>query len=252
MREVIAVVGQDIPIGRYGEHLATCVSFDISEWVNTYGEGVVFLLHRRNGDSVPCPCEIWQTDDTVTWTITQYDVGVAGRGMVELQYFVNGALVKSETYVTVTERSLYRSGEEAPEPYNGWLDKMLQAASVVVDGAEHMATSVREARDSANEASDSAYDANGAAGEASKSAIEARGSANEASDCADAARTSADEANSAADAANFESHEAMKWRDQAQESAEAAVEAKDVVLATKRDMIQIIIAELPKWEGGVY
>lgn len=217
MREVIAVVGQEIPIGRYGENLATCVSFDISEWVNTYGEGVVFLLHRRNGDSVPCPCEIWQTDNTVTWTITQYDVGVAGRGMVELQYFVNGALVKSETYVTVTERSLYRSGEEAPEPYNGWLDKMLQAASIVVDGAESVAASAREASGSA-----------------------------------DAARISVEEANNAADAAYFESHEARKWRDHAQESAEAAAEAKDVVLATKRDMVRIVIAELPKWEGGVY
>ena len=170
MREVIAVVGQEIPLGRYGEHLASSVTFDISEWVNTYGDGVVFLLHRRNGDSVPCPCEIWQDGSTVTWTITQYDTGVAGRGMVELQYFSNGALVKSETFVTVVERSLYRGGEEAPEPYNGWMDKMLQAASSIVEGVD----AVEASANTAVEAKDGAEDAQAAAETARDEARAAR------------------------------------------------------------------------------
>lgn len=146
MREVIAVVGQDIPLGRYGEHLATCVSFDISEWVNTYGEGVAQLLHRRNGDSIPYPCDITQEGGVVTWVITQSDVDVAGSGLAELNYFVNDALVKSERYDTVTERSLYRSGEEAPEPYKGWMDNMLKAGSDAVESAENAADSERKAK----------------------------------------------------------------------------------------------------------
>lgn len=117
MREVIVAAGREIDIGRHGEHLATCVKFDISEWVSTYGEGTAQVMHQRNGDDTAYPCEITREGNTVTWIVTQYDVGVAGRGRAELQYYVGDALVKSEIFTTSTDRSLYRSTAEVPAPY---------------------------------------------------------------------------------------------------------------------------------------
>lgn len=163
MREVIVAAGQEIDLGRHGEHLATCVTFDISEWINTYGDGAAQLIHQRNGDEIPYPCEIERDKNTVTWIVTQYDVGVAGRGRAELQYYVDGALVKSEIYATATERALYRNGESVPPPYQGWMDKILKAGSDAVAGAEAAEVSAASAEQSANAAGEYADQAQRAA-----------------------------------------------------------------------------------------
>lgn len=134
MREIIAAVGQEVPIGRCGENLAARVSFDISEWVSIYGSGVVQLIHQRNGDSEPYPCVVERNGSTVTWDITNADTAVAGRGRAELQYFVGDAQVKSETYATTVERALSPVGDTPPEPHEAWVDKVLDAASQIEGG----------------------------------------------------------------------------------------------------------------------
>lgn len=136
MREVIARIGEKIPLGRRGENMATCVLFDISEWQNTFGEGTVQLIHQRNGDTAPYPSEVEQIGSSVRWCITGSDVDVAGAGIAELQYYVGDVLVKSETYTTYTKRAMGAASEKAPKPHKAWVDKVLNAAAETEKNAE--------------------------------------------------------------------------------------------------------------------
>lgn len=152
MREVNAILGEDIFLGRCGEKKATCVVFNVSEWQRTYGEGTVHLIHQRNGDKAPYPCNIVQDGGVVAWVIDLADVAVAGRGRAELQYFVGDALVKSDIYHTATERALGPASEKAPAPYESWMSKMQETANEITESAEKAAESEEAAAQSAAEA----------------------------------------------------------------------------------------------------
>ena len=152
MREVNAILGEDIFLGRCGEKKATCVVFNVSEWQRTYGEGTVHLIHQRNGDKTPYPCNIVQDGGVVAWVIDLADVAVAGRGRAELQYFVGDALVKSDIYHTATERALGPASEKAPAPYESWMTKMQETANEINENAEEVAQNAQAAKASAEAA----------------------------------------------------------------------------------------------------
>lgn len=136
MREVQATLGKDIRLGRRGESHARCVMFDVSEWQNLYGEGVVHLLHQRNGDESPYPCQISVDGGCVCWVVTGADVAVAGKGSAELQYHVGDTCVKSDIYNTNTVRSMSDSGPVPPTPQEGWVAQVLDAADGIVQNAQ--------------------------------------------------------------------------------------------------------------------
>ena len=190
MREVNAILGKDIFLGRCGENKATCVSFNISEWKKTYGDGTPYVLHQRNGDKQPYPCDIEVNGSTVSWCITNSDLVVAGRGRVELQYYKDDTLVKSETFTTVTERALGPASEKAPEPYESWMETMLHTATEAQESAEAAADSAGEAAASAQTARAAELSANSAAQTATNSATNAKASEANAQKAADEARAS--------------------------------------------------------------
>ena len=136
MREIHATPGKEIRLGRSGESHARCVLFDVSEWQRVYGEGSVHLIHQRNGDACPYPCQITVDGGYVSWVVTSADVAVAGRGRAELQYRVGDACVKSEIYATTTMRSMSDAGEAPPEPEAGWVSQVLGAADDAVQSAQ--------------------------------------------------------------------------------------------------------------------
>jgi methylmalonyl-CoA mutase cobalamin-binding subunit len=140
MREVQAKLNEDIQLGRRGENLATCVTFDVSEWQKA-GEGTVHLLHQRNGDEAPYPCNITVDKGVATWVVTASDVAVAGRGRAELQYLDGEVCMKSATYSTNTLRALADAGETPPAPIEGWVRKTLSAAAKALESAKAALTS---------------------------------------------------------------------------------------------------------------
>ena len=151
--------GKEIDLGKRGEHLARCIVFDISNWQKTYGEGSVHLLHQRNGDTAPYPCVVEVNDIYVHWLLSETDVAVAGRGRVELQYFVDEARVKSETWNTRTHRSLNNEGPIPEEPAENWLNAMLQLGTETQENAEIAEQHAEIAEQSAAEAKTSAQNA---------------------------------------------------------------------------------------------
>ena len=135
MREILAKEAQEIDLGKRGENLARWAVFDVSDWQKEYGDGVVQLIHQRNGDKIPYPCAVTVDGGKAYWAITSADVDVAGRGHCELQYWVDDVIVKSATYITRTSRSMSPASEEVPEPHTAWVDIVLNAGSVALESA---------------------------------------------------------------------------------------------------------------------
>lgn len=132
-------------LGRCGEHSARRIIFDIGDWVASFGPGKAQLLAQRTGDSDPYPCAIHQNGSTVIWEIASSDVARPGHdGCCELRYLVGDYVVKSQVWTTVVYQSLGSNAETVPEPWQGWVDQVVQvaaAAELAADRAEAVISS---------------------------------------------------------------------------------------------------------------
>lgn len=131
MRSFYVKSDNPIYLGRVGENDATQVIFDISYMVNKFGEGTVSLIAQREGDTDPYPCVIERSGNKVTWKITNADNARAGKGSCELRYMVGDTIAKSEVWETIVWESLGEHGDSVPEPYQSWVDQVLEAASKI-------------------------------------------------------------------------------------------------------------------------
>nr|DAE05921.1 MAG TPA: nucleoid-associated protein [Siphoviridae sp. ctwDU14] len=136
MATITANPGAVLSLGREGENLARQIVFDIAQWQTEYGPGTVSLIAQRPGDPAPYPCAITVDGPTVIWPITSADTAVATKtpgvyAHCELQYRVDDVLVKSETWRTFVADALGEPSPEPPEPWQGWVDEVLEAAAQV-------------------------------------------------------------------------------------------------------------------------
>ena len=135
MRIITASPGAVIPLGRQGENLAVRVLFPAAAWRETYGDGTFQLVALRRGDAAPYPAVITEDGDCVCWDVSDSDTAVAGQGKCELQYYVGDTLAKSAAYMTAVAPSLDPPGP-APDPYQSWIEEVLQAATDAEEAAE--------------------------------------------------------------------------------------------------------------------
>ena len=119
-----------IPLGKQGENLATRVLFPFAnEWRLLFGDGTFQLLHQRQSDAEPHAVTVGIDGENVVWNVENVDVAVPGVGKCELNYLVGDALAKSITYSTKTAESLSDVGDTPPEPWESWVDEVLQAGA---------------------------------------------------------------------------------------------------------------------------
>lgn len=220
-----------ISIGFEGENDARTIVFDISRWIEDYGNGTALLVHQRPGDVEPYPCATEQKAGTVEWTVQQADLVTGGYGRAQISYKVGDNIVaRSPIYKTVACASI--STAEAGEPGQDWINDVLDAAAQAETSATNAANSAetaKQAETAATQAATSAAaDANAAAqseANASKSASAAAGSATAASDSATAAAGSAETAQTAATTATDAAGQAQASQTAAAGSASAAAES---------------------------
>lgn len=125
----------NIPLGRQGENLATCVIFDCSGFAQLYGDGTAELLHELK-DGTVYPVAIQQDGASVSWTVSASDTATVGAGRAELRWYVGDTLAKSAKFRTSVSSALADStAETPPEPQQSWVDKVLAAAQEIKDGA---------------------------------------------------------------------------------------------------------------------
>ena len=124
----------NIPLGRQGDNLATCIIFDCSGLVQLYGDGTAELLHELKSGTV-YPVAIKQDGTSVSWIVTASDTATVGAGRAELRWYVGDTLAKSAKFRTSVSSALADSTTETPpEPQKSWVDKVLAAAQEIKDG----------------------------------------------------------------------------------------------------------------------
>lgn len=77
-----------INLGIQGENIIEHIIFDISGWIEEFGEGVAYIYAQRKGDENPYPVALDMDLDagTATWTITDADTAVKGKGKAQLVF----------------------------------------------------------------------------------------------------------------------------------------------------------------------
>lgn len=142
-------------IGRVGENNATKVVFDISKWIEEYGNGEVRLVIEQNG----VISLIGTTDpalqfegNKVTWLVSDAFTKMENRGKCELYYSIDNVKVKSVLFDIVVTKSLDGYEEVTPTPYDGWINQLLDASGKV-SGAVEAADRAERAAKKAEEVS---------------------------------------------------------------------------------------------------
>ena len=147
MKEIKAVPGERICLGYEGEHLARQVRFDLSEWLELYGEGTVELIYQRPRDETPYPVALELEGSEALWTVTAADVAQVGMfGRAELRYYAGETLVKAKSCCVAVEDALGEPGDVPGEPQQGWIDQVLAAGIMAETSAKVAAESAEQAR----------------------------------------------------------------------------------------------------------
>jgi len=244
------VPGMILELGKFGTNITRAFRFDIKQWQTDYPNGYAHILHKRPDMSAPAPVANTETGDGyIDWIISSGDVAVVGEGEAEVVLMVaDEEVAKSGTFVTVISESLTPVDADPPDPYQGWVEQVLNAATGVQTSAAAAAGSATAAAGSATDAAGSATAAAGSATEAGQSAQAAAQSAAD----ANTAKTNASESATLADgfAQNAEAwavgqkngtdvpstdaryHNNARWyalaaQDQAEAAAQSAEDAED-------------------------
>lgn len=127
---IYAKSGTTIHIGRVGENLATDVVFDISTWVEEYGQGTAELVINQNGETYPQYTT--REDNLIKWKVTNSNTSDAGMGKCELFYLVDEIKVKSAIYDFIVTNSLdYEEGAEPPAPFESWVEDVIESSVII-------------------------------------------------------------------------------------------------------------------------
>lgn len=130
-------------IGYKGENKARCLIFDLTECVETFGDGGFVISFIRQGDDLPyLVTDTDRLDNNAIWIITDTDTAVDGYGMVQLQYIVDDVVCKSALYRTVTFDSNSITGD-VPDPYEDLLAQ-IAAYAAQAEGAATTATAAAQ------------------------------------------------------------------------------------------------------------
>ena len=142
-------------IGRVGENNATKVIFDISKWIEEYGNGEVSLVIEQNGviSLIGTIDPALQFEgNKVTWLVSDAFTKMENRGKCELYYSIDNVKVKSALFDIVVTKSLDGYEEVTPTPYDGWINQLLDASGKV-SGAVEAAKRAEDAAKKAEEVS---------------------------------------------------------------------------------------------------
>lgn len=108
------------------------MDFDYSSWVEEFGEGTVYALAIRTKDEAPYPISLEEVDENkVGWVLSDSDTQYSGLLKAQYIYMVDEQIAKTVIYCFIVEPSLDEVGAEPPEPYQSWVDQVLDAAALV-------------------------------------------------------------------------------------------------------------------------
>ena len=114
-----------IELGRQGENKARQIQFDLTQLIDTYGEGSATLVFQRYRDPAPYIVPTERDGNLLLWTVTKTDTAVAGLGRAEIRWSVDGTLAKTVIFKTGTVASL-ASDTVIPDRMQTWYDQLVE------------------------------------------------------------------------------------------------------------------------------
>ncbi|MEE1165401.1 MAG: hypothetical protein UHU21_17110 [Lachnospiraceae bacterium] len=146
----VYVEGLPINIGRQGENLARNIYFDLSDLIDTYGEGTATLVHMRPSDKAPYVCAVTRIDTFLIWAPTSTDTSYAGAGKCELRWVVGETLAKSIVYRTSVTESI-TGDSTVPSEYESWYEALLEHISEYEIASDQIETNTRNIATNTND-----------------------------------------------------------------------------------------------------
>ena len=116
---------EPICLRHQGENDAMRVAFPLSAFEADWPGGTPLLLVQRprsSRDAEAYPVALSVDGHTAYWTVSASDIEYSGYGKAQLQWRVEGVLVKSCIYDTVCVPSLHAGAEPPDEPSKRWFD----------------------------------------------------------------------------------------------------------------------------------
>lgn len=111
-------------LGHYKENNAVRLRFDLTGFEKDFPGGKVRCFAQRHGETSRYPVELTVDGNSAYWTVTESDVSIPGNGRCELEWLVDGTVVKSEIYGTMVLDSL-KDGPEPPDAAGkAWYEKI--------------------------------------------------------------------------------------------------------------------------------
>ena len=147
-----------IPLGHTGEHNATRVTIDATEWQEEYPNGALALL-VRNPNGIVYPAQVETNGYVLTWNITRDETAIAGNGEIELILSADGYVVKSARCTTQIDAALSQNADDPPTGTPEWVSELLGSLDNIKDAND----TIEAAKTAADEATDAAKAANEAA-----------------------------------------------------------------------------------------
>ena len=147
---------QNIIIGRRGTYETEQIVFDVSYLANTYGNWYAVLMVKRPSDIVAYPAVTTADGNLVTWTISETDTSFKGHGEIEFFWYTSDGLAKSVIYGLTILRDIGEATTTPPDPYENWLDQMVELAADVHEEVGEAAQYADDAAKSAKDAEDAA------------------------------------------------------------------------------------------------
>lgn len=125
-------------IGRLGENNARVIRINVSGIVRAFPGAEFTVLNKRPGDADAYPVapeNVEMNGEIVLWTVASGDLMREGVGQFEVVASVDGTIVKTVIYSSRIDHALDGS-EKPPEPWEGWVQQVTDAADRAEDAAE--------------------------------------------------------------------------------------------------------------------
>lgn len=138
--------------GHQGENLARCICFPLTSLAEQYGEGTWTIVFRRPFESDPyVVANQEEVGEYAVWGLDATDTAVCGEGRVELRYYVDDTLCKTDVYAVSLLPSLGTTGD-APSPYEDIIDAVAGYAAEARDAVASVPETVAELQAELDEA----------------------------------------------------------------------------------------------------
>lgn len=113
-----------LQVGYQGENEVTEVLFNISSWIEEYGEGTAQIRVKRpqNSEDESYLISLPISGGVAIWTVTSLDTANKGNGKVQLNYLVGTAIKDSVIYPYKVGKSII--GADSPvDPFDSWIER---------------------------------------------------------------------------------------------------------------------------------